>query len=91
MKCWPTVDCRRDVAAFFAHVVQETGDNDIRIYRRGLSKQEVSLWRRTSWEVRGVHGPSNASPVLPPFYALWVANHCTGWSLGWLGWAACKA
>ena len=38
---------RRDLAAFFAHVIQETGENNGHFYQdKTLSKEDVSIYLR---------------------------------------------
>ncbi|VDM80548.1 unnamed protein product [Strongylus vulgaris] len=58
---------RRDVAAFFAHVLQETGENDISLYNSSLSEEEAAecFYRGGfyNWFERG----PNSSFLIPAF------------------------
>ncbi|VDO81824.1 unnamed protein product [Heligmosomoides polygyrus] len=70
---------RRDVAAFFAHVLQETGENDISLFNTTLSDEEkVECFYRGGF-YNWFEGGPNSSFLLPAFPGFQVVDgkRCT--------------
>ncbi|EYC01695.1 hypothetical protein Y032_0105g3693 [Ancylostoma ceylanicum] len=70
---------RRDIAAFFAHTLQETGENDIALYNSSLSNDEATeCFYRGGFYHWFERGP-NSSFLLPAFPGFQVVDgkRCT--------------
>ncbi|CAJ0590188.1 unnamed protein product [Cylicocyclus nassatus] len=65
---------RRDVAAFFAHALQETGENDLSLYNSSLSLEEAGECFYRGGFYNWFEGGPNSSFLLPAFPGFQVVD-----------------